>query len=114
MAMTEQNFIDAGYKRFNPYGHKSADFGLQKLISDDKGKKYYITVYAYDWTTVPQHDGEPFSFMPDVQFRIKKQSDDEYFFTINMGGSLSVERIESECEKLWFHFGCQYYEEWDK
>ena len=114
MAMTEQNFIDAGYKRFNPNGQKNADFGLQKLISDDKGKKYYITVLAYDWTKYREHVGEPFSFMPDVQFRIDKNADDEYFFTINMGGSLSVERIESECEKLWVHFGCPYYEEWDK
>lgn len=114
MAVTEKDFIDAGYRRFNPYGHKSADFGLQKLISDDHGKKYYITVLAYCWTKYPQHAGEPISFMPDVQFRIEKHSDAEYFFTINMGGSLSVEIIESECEKLWVHFCCPYYEEWDK
>lgn len=114
MAMTEQDFIDAGYKRFNPNGHKNADFGLQKLISDEKGKKYYLTVLAYDWTKYPHHFGDPISFMPDVQFRIKKHSNDEYFFSINMGGNLSVERIESECEKLWEHFGRLYYEEWDK
>ena len=114
MAMTEQNFIDAGYRRFDPYGHKRADFGLQKLISDDKGKKYDITVYVYDWTEYHEHVEQPFSFMPDIQFRIDNNADDEYFFTINMGCSLSVERIESECEKLWEHFGRQYYEEWDK
>jgi len=111
MAITEQDFIDAGYKRFVTK-NKGADFGLQKLISDKQGKKYYLTVYAYDFRKYEA--GRDISFMPDIQFRIEKHSDDEYFFTINMGGNLSVERIESECEKLWEHFGRPYYEEWDK
>jgi hypothetical protein len=52
MAIKEKDFIDAGYKRFNPNGQKNADFGLQKLISDDKGKKYYLTVFAYSLTSL--------------------------------------------------------------
>jgi hypothetical protein len=116
MAVTEKYFIDAGYKRFNPNGYKNADFGLQKLISDEQGKKYYLTVFAYDWTKYPHHVGEPISFMPEVQFRINQRTPQEHFFDVSMGmgAETTIEVIETEYETLWMHFGKPYYEEWDK
>jgi hypothetical protein len=115
MAVTEKDFIDAGYRRFNTYGHKSADFGLQKLISDDHGKKYYITVYAYDLRSF-EHSHKDFSFMPDVQFRINARTDKEHFVDVSMGlgAQTSIDVIEALYEGLWLHFGCPYYDRWDE
>ena len=51
---TVQDFINRGYKRFENHAEfNHAAFGLQKRIDDEHGKKYFITVWAYEWTYYP-------------------------------------------------------------
>jgi len=70
-----QGWIDSGYEKFSAVRHVKpyAAFGLQKLISDHIGKRYYITVFVYDNTNHKASGRMPetspdYSFSPDVQF----------------------------------------------
>lgn len=49
--MNEQNWIDAGYKKYGcKHWKEHADYALQKCVRDDEdNKSYFINVYAYDW-----------------------------------------------------------------
>lgn len=69
--LTEQDFIKAGYRKFKGYtGHENSDYGLQKLIADEIGKRYYITVSVYDWTKYPLRTfGSDFTFSPHFQIK---------------------------------------------
>lgn len=50
--MKEQDWIDAGYKKYScKHWKEYADYALQKIVYDDEeNKAYFINVYAYDWT----------------------------------------------------------------
>lgn len=43
-----QDWINQGYKKFHSTFKEYADYGLQKLIKDEVGKKYFITVWVYE------------------------------------------------------------------
>lgn len=45
--MNSQDFIDAGYRRFEETGISGAEYLLQKRIYDVIGTKYYLNVFAY-------------------------------------------------------------------
>lgn len=112
--MELKDWMAAGYQRWETSCkeiHKLADFGLQKLIRDDLGKKYHITVYVYDRTKYPGYpwldtDPNPYGFMPTIQFTIP----DGVFFDLTMNGEFTIRRVEDELENLWEHFGRPYYE----
>lgn len=111
--MKPEDWIAAGYKRFEFSDrtlNKLADFGLQKRFDDEEGKKYFITVYVYDWSKYPQHHGDPFGFMPDVQFRL---GNDAPTFDITMNGTFDIAIVEKEMKRLWEHFGKPYYDKWE-
>lgn len=110
--MKLDDWLDAGYKRWETQGkqiNKLADFGLQKLICDDAGRRYYITVYVYDRTRYPgypwqEEDPEPYGFMPTAQFVVDKP-----FFNIEVNGDLgTVAEVEAWVEKFWEAAGKPY------
>lgn len=113
--LTPQDFINVGYKRFENVKHirSYADYGLQKLISDKKGKRYYITVYVYDNRKLKEQRPEllmtDFSFEPDVQFCTD--------LTINIQFGIkeetSIEQIEYMFHRMWVTAGKPYYELWN-
>jgi hypothetical protein len=117
--LTEQIFLDAGYRRYSVSesarnAYKMADFLLQKRFDDEYGKRYYISVYAYDWR---KHRGvhinlPDFSFAPDVQFRESEFSKCTFDISMITDESTTVEQIEDHYEKLWNFFGKPYYESW--
>lgn len=112
--MIPEDWITAGYRRFELCDrllNKSADYGLQKRFDDAQGKKYFITVYVYDWSKYPQRHGERFGFMPTVNFNL---GNDEPFYDITINGTFDIAQCEIEMERLWIHFGMPYYEEFDK
>lgn len=109
--LTVENFIEAGYKRFTGSGLNKSDFGLQKLISDEKGKRYYITVWVYDWIKYPQYEGRSrFSFLPDVQ--LKLQNDIHFNVQMLLNLDSTIQDIESFYNETWEKFNCKYYEKW--
>lgn len=107
--MKPEDWLAAEYRSFDTRNEKLSDFGLQKRFDDEKGKKYFITVYVYDWIKYPQHIGERFGFMPTVNFNL---GGDNPFFDVSMNGTFDIAQCETEIERLWVYFGMPYYEEW--
>lgn len=113
--MTPEDWEAKGYKRFQS-GHKFKleDFGLQKRIDDEKGKKYFITVYVYDrsrYPDFPLNTNDRWGFMPELYFN---RPDDLISTTTTMHlHNHSIEQVEEEAEKLWVHFGSYYAEKWE-
>jgi hypothetical protein len=109
--LQEQDFIDAGYKKFHQTFHNNADFGLQKLIHDEKGKRYYITVFVYDWTKYPQFQHiHPFGFQPEVQFKLPSGIYLDVSQLVN--NDTTVKQIEYTFAEIFEKMRCDYYDIW--
>jgi len=113
--LQESDFLLNGYKRFDGSSAalKHADYLLQRCIRDDKGKKYYITVYVYNYDACNHPHLKGLSFMPEVQFREDgvcptvdiTYHDDRY---------TTLEMLENFFESLWVHLGRPYDERYDQ
>jgi len=110
--MNIQDWIDKGYKTWPTNKtdiNKLADIGLQKRIDDSKGKKYFITVYAYDWTNEPRMPTQGWHFMPTIQF-----SEDTFPTTDVTFHSENIEQIEAMADLFWKTLNYPYYEKWEE
>lgn len=112
--LTEQDFIKAGYRKFYGYtGHERSDYGLQKLIADEIGKRYYITVSVYDWTKYPTRTtGSDFTFSPHVQ--MKTFCGMTTNIELICHGTKTVEQIEQYFQKVWCDNAKPYYERFEE
>jgi hypothetical protein len=119
MSIMPEDWIARGYRRHEVSEsrremNKLADFILQKRIDDEKGKKYYITVYCYDRRRYPYpHNemGDPFGFMASVHFALR---DGKPFFNIEMNAVKGIDDVEAAYEGFWNHLGRPYYETWEE
>lgn len=107
--LKEEDFLINGYKRFDGGSAqlKHADYLLQRCIRDEIGKKYFITVYVYDFSRYNQPHLKGLSFMPDVQFReggVCPTIDVTYIDD----ESTTLESMETFFENLWVHLGKPY------
>jgi len=112
--MLELNdWINAGYKRFNQATMNNSDYLVQKLFADDKGKRYYLTVYVYEHFNKAYYSNHSqnvprVSFMPDVQFQLGDKP------TVNVQLILNsihtITNVEQQVEELWKSLGNPYYE----
>lgn len=110
--LTVKDFTDSGYKQFPTRSLNNSDFGLQRLIVDEMGKRYYITVWVYDWTKYPQFNHmNKITFSPDVQFRL--QNDIHFNVQMLNNPDSTIHDIESFYSEMWERFNCQYYERWE-
>lgn len=113
--MTPEDWINAGYKEFKipkmSETYKLANRAFQKFFADEIGKRYALTVYAYDRSDFTFCGAGDWGFAVDVQFRL---GDDEPFFGIQMNAVRSIEECESWFEKLWGAVGKPYYRLWEK
>ena len=108
--LTPEDWIKAGYRKFEGGSCRlnNSDFGLQKLIDDKKGERYYITVSVYDWNKYPAHrDGGRYGYSPEVQFRETKD-----FPTVNLTvwERESVTEVEKVVDHIWKSVGKPYYD----
>lgn len=109
--LTVKDFTDNGYKQFSNSNKafNNSDFGLQKRIDDEVGKRYFITVWVYDWSKYPQHNQpNKLSFAPDVQLRL--QNDMHINVQMLLNQDSTVQDIESFYHEMWEKMNCQYYE----
>ena len=72
-SITPEDWEAKGYKRFSNTHRILGDycsFGLQKLVSDEIGKKYYITVKVYDNSDLVERGQNisSWSYSPSLQF----------------------------------------------
>ena len=116
--LAPEDFIAAGYHKFTGYtGHYNADFGLQKLIADDIGKRYYITISVYDNSKFkdshPTYFKEqPWSFTPHVQFVICSRITTSIEFLITT--DTTIAEIEEYFDRIWTRMNCEYYERFEE
>jgi hypothetical protein len=115
----EQEMVDKGYKTFKS-GFNSSLRGFQKLFNDDKGKRYFITIWHYnhaeqlDRDDVPKKD----SYTADSQFTFKNQ-DKDATCNVEFWGDVTpneyrplttLKDIEDFFEKFWYLMKPDYYE----
>jgi hypothetical protein len=111
--LSEQDFIDAGYKRFEQTNHNSADYGLQKCIRDSDGRRYYITVWVYSWKKYQERipNLKDFGFSPSVQFRDGDWNTVDIDY--HMNEDTKVYEIEQLYNMIWETLGRPYYERYE-
>ena len=112
--LTIQDWLDAGYKRYDNHAYKNADFLLQKRFDDSEGKKYYIDVWVYDnrcFEVFTQNPSlPPWSYQPEVQFQRQEETTLNITFLMNKDSTISD--IEKEVEAIWVFLGKPYYSKW--
>lgn len=110
--LTVEDFLAAGYERFEQT-YNNADYGLQKCIRDDKGEKYFITVYVCEhfkneyFKSVPNM--QRFSFSPNVQYKDENDVITDVSLIVDYSNT-SIKAIEDRFEMLWkaLYYG-EYY-----
>jgi len=115
--ITPEDWIAAGYKQFSHVSHvrSYARFGLQKLFSDSKGKRYYLTVFVYDNRKYERNaymQLPDYTFEPDAQFTF----DDKPTINISIGlsgSNWSIAGVEKQVEELWVAVGMPYYDSYE-
>ena len=76
--LTPEDWEAQGYKRFKSTIKPNVAFGLQKRFDDEIGKKYFITIWVYDYEddyhkrfmnlSRWKDQFSRYGFQPDVQF----------------------------------------------
>jgi hypothetical protein len=104
-----QPFLDAGFKKFpkNDITAQYAEFGLQKRIRNDKGTKYFVTLFVYDFSKIPNYPNpEKVSF--NLDFQIESKLLDK---TIDIDVTVkSPEDALETAKTLWLSLKGEYYE----
>ena len=118
----EQEMIDSGYNIFKS-SFKEAIRGFQKRIKDDKGTKYFITIWHYNHAEqLQRNDIEPRdSYTADSQFRFNKDNKDSTcnidFWGDNFPNEYrevtTLKDIENFFEKFFIKMKPDYYELWN-
>jgi hypothetical protein len=127
----EQTLIDNGYKFFRD-NWKNAIRGIQKRFDDERGTKYFITGYHYNWAKqfperedLAKEDTDRYTF--HVQFRYDKyrgnNEETEYgkdqTIDVSFSGDFlpnkyrpitSLKEMEDFFEKMFVDFKFDYYE----
>lgn len=114
--LTIQDWLDAGYKRYDNYHYKSADFLLQKRFVDANGKKYFIDIWVYEHSKHEYYCHNPalppVSFQPEVQFQ--RGEDMTLDFTLHMNQDSDIADVEQQVEHLWVLLEKPYYKKWSE
>jgi hypothetical protein len=109
--MTDEYIIEKGYKEFEPTYLNSPNVVkcFQKRFDDDKGKKYFITINKWDWTSFHRNDMVDYSYELETQI-YKKNTHEPIDMTFFAGWN--VDEVEEYMEKIWSPELFDYYEEW--
>ena len=123
--LTPEDWIAQGYKKFTSDFKSHTAFGLQKRFDDEAGKKYFITVWVYDYEDdyhkqfvnlgYWRDKFSRYGYQPDVQLTTQDgDTFDVQFHFRNDGewGVTSIEQLETFFDKMWRDMGCGYYEKW--
>lgn len=113
----EKQLEEAGYRWFKDH-MKHSRRGFQKRFTDEKGTKYFITGYHWNFgKSYPDRaeDRDEYSF--DVQFNLedKDQCIDIQFNAKHLPSKwehkiTTLKEVEEFYEKAWKDFGSVYYE----
>lgn len=114
--LTIQDWLDAGYKRYDGNHLNNSDFLLQKRFDDEVGKKYYIDVWVYEHSKSEYYSRNsalpPVAFQPEVQFQRGEKMTLDMTFIINQDSTIA--EIEQEVECFWLFLEKPYYRKWEE
>lgn len=114
--LTDQMFIDANYVEFKPNTKKYNDIiyietCFQKCITDNIGKKYFITVNKWSsWVHIHTGDiiGPSYEFYGQFSDKVTGKP-----MNINLFSGWTIEEAEKRFEEI-FNMGCwEYYEKYE-
>ena len=109
MKQTNEEFIKAGYKRFDPPRYEDCVTDLfQKCIRDEDGnKEYFITVERWDYSPISNGRNIPVRYDWTVQLTHKNTRE-----TVNIDclSGWTIEDAEKFYEDLWNTGWFEYYE----
>lgn len=114
----EKQLEAAGYKWFKDHWKNSLR-GFQKRFRDDKGTKYFITGYHWNFgVSYPDRADNRDEYSFDVQFTIdtggkSKTIDLRYgadFLPNDYRPVTTLEEVEQFYENAWLQMGAEYYE----
>lgn len=114
----EKQLEEAGYRWFEDMWKNSLR-GFQKRFRDERGTKYFITGYHWNFgLTYPDRAENRDQYSFDVQFRIKENSKDQTIdikynadFLPNPYREVTkLTEVEDFYEKMWKDIGADYYE----
>lgn len=109
--MDKQDFIDAGYQRFAPppYNECATDL-FEKCIRDDKGKKYFIHVYVWDFS---MYEKIPTGIRFESEVNLVLNDGNDNYVQIKMlNGWHTIEEMEQYYRNVWDTGMYKYYEEY--
>lgn len=114
--LTIQDWLDAGYKRYDRDHLNNSDFLLQKRFDDEVGKKYFIDVWVYEHSKheyyIRNSAIPPVAFQPEVQFQ--REEDMTLNMTFIMNNDSTISEVEQQVECLWLFLEKPYYERWSE
>lgn len=110
--MTPLDWLLAGYNKFSTKDsvtHKFSDYGLQKRIDNERGTKYFISVYVYEEKYINGVLCKK-GFSPTVQFHLEFQPTVDMEFILKEDSTIF--EVEEMINSVWITLGCPYYEKW--
>lgn len=106
--MDNQDLIDAGYQRFDPPSYYECVTDLfEKCIRDDKGKKYFIHVYVWDFS---MYEKIPTGIRFESEVDLTLNNDNSV--QIKMLDGWTIEQMEQYYRDIWDTGMYKYYEEY--
>ena len=116
--MTDQDFIQRGFKQFSPTYPIDSDgieTKFQKRYDDEVGKRYFITVNK--WKPIVDHRAGK-TWPPNYEYEVYFQKDDGNGWTkaikILLYAGWDVDEVEEYVQKLFETGLFEYYEKWDE
>lgn len=108
--ITRQILLANGYKRFptNSINHPLAVCGYQKRVEDDKGIKYFINAYEYNFEDLHNYPGSKISYQFEEQFKL--HDDEAVRVTYLYNKTKALKDIEDWFENTFKNLSCIYYE----
>ena len=111
--LTNQDFIDAGYTRWRPSPfYECVTDLLQKCVTDEYGKRYYINVNRWDFSRYERSNRTNVNYESTVQFTLKNGA----YINIDglhVGTDWTIEEMEKFYAELWDTGKFKYYEVFD-
>lgn len=109
--LTVQDFLDAGYRKYNQHTFNDSDYLVQKRVEDSVGTKYFIHIWVYEHFNKEYCSRNPslqgVSFMPEVQFQRGDEATMDIALILNE--KTTIQKIEQEFECLWLFLEKPYY-----
>lgn len=106
--MTPEQLLAAGYRQFHDQITGLGDFyrtSFQKIIIDEFGIRYFITITHGVFPTGPDRSAQPF-FTPSTQFHRRNST----FNVTMLHHDETVEEVEAFFDELWQTLTLAYYE----